>query len=179
LDSYVWVSCGPLYKAFHSASIWHYQDGSCSQYTWTNHREIPDQHIHASPNLPYVQCPTSTVNDIVQRYRQTGEIESRGKRRSGRPRKLSLRVDRALGRQSVANPRQTAKQIQHAVGSPATTVSIATIKRTLIRMGRITQRPVSAPNLNSSQRRVRLNWCRRYSHWTEEEWQRVRYLKVN
>ena len=123
--------------------------------------------------------PTSTVNDIVQRYRQTGEIESRGKRLSGRPRKLSLRLDRALGRQSVANPRQTARQIQHAVGGSAATVSIATIKRTLIRMGRINLRPVSGSNLNPSQRRVRLEWCRRYIHWTEEKWRKVSYLKVN
>lgn len=122
-----------------------------------------------------VQVPTSTINDIVKHYRETGEVKSRRKSRTGRPKKLGVRDERALARYSVAHPRATARQIKHEVGGAAATVSISTIKRSLVRMGRISQRPLSAPNLSPSQRHVRLQWCRRYCHWSEEQWQKVRH----
>jgi transposase len=122
---------------------------------------------------------TSTVNYIIKQYRQTGQIESRGKERSGRPRKLGPRDERALRRHSLENPRATARQCQQEVGGELTTVSISTVKRSLIRLGRITQRPLYAPCLTESQKRTRKTWCEKYRHWSDEQWLKVGILTEN
>jgi transposase len=120
-----------------------------------------------------VRVTTSTVNYTIKHYRETGQIDSRGKYRSGRPRKLSVRDERTLRRFSFQNPRATARQCQQEVGGRLATASISTVKRSLIRMGRLSRRPVYMPCLTESQKRVRLNWCRRYKHWSSEQWLKV------
>jgi hypothetical protein len=67
----------------------------------------------------------------------------------------------------------TARQLRTLVGGNVATVSLPTVKRTLIRQGRLAYRPCKSPSLNAHQRLVRLQWCRQFGNWTEEDWKKV------
>ena len=117
--------------------------------------------------------PKSTVIDIVRRYKEGGIIQTLRVGRCGRPSLLSYRDERALVRESVANPRLTAREIQSNVGGIALNVSLNTVKRSLIRHGRCSYRPMKSPSLNSAQCKVRLQWCKRYETWDALKWSKV------
>ena len=117
--------------------------------------------------------PKSTVQNIVQRYHKHGSTLLRYHGRCGRPRKLSTRDERVLARASVSNPMSTARQLRVSVGGNVASVSLPTVKRALKRQGRLAYRPSKSPSLNAHQRFVRLQWCKQYGHWTEEEWKKV------
>ena len=121
-----------------------------------------------------VNMPTSTVGGIVKRFRNNGQTSANRVGRCGRKRKLSPCTVRKLGRASQANPQASARDIQETVGGSALNVHVNTVKRSLRSSGRLTYRPVKAPSLSAKQCRVRLQWCRQYKDWTQEQWLRVR-----
>jgi transposase len=105
-----------------------------------------------------LQIPKSSVNNIVRRYSRCGFSNVIRIGRCGRPRKVSIRDERAIARQSVKNPLATARQIRGSVGGQVSTLSISTVNRALKRQGRKAYRPSKSPSLNYSQRMVRLQW---------------------
>lgn len=117
--------------------------------------------------------PASTVNGIVHLHRRTGSTLSRAGNRSGRPRLLTVREERALARESVVKPRATARQLQQSVGGGTASVSISTIKRTLTRMGRVAHRPKKGPILTAAQKATRYKWCLEHRGWTVQQWNKV------
>lgn len=119
-----------------------------------------------------LHVPKSTVFDIIQRYRLTGEMGTHRDRCRGH-RILSARDDRLLKRASDANPLATARQLQATVGGRIAQVSISTVKRSLRVSGRVAYRPVKAPALTPSQMAVRLHWAQAHQFWTVRQWQRV------
>jgi transposase len=114
----------------------------------------------------------STVDKIIQNYKKTGLCSSQ-RRSCGKKRFLKERTERQLRRESVRHPEFTARQIQAAVGGPSSSVSVDTIKRSLRRQGRLSYRPTKAPSLTAAQMRVRLEWCKRHSAWSVEDWKQV------
>jgi transposase len=119
-----------------------------------------------------LHVPTSTVFDIIKRYRLTGDTATHRKRCRGH-RVLSARDDRLLKRASDVNPQATARQLQAIVGGKAAQVSICTIKRSLHLSGRNAYRPMKAPSLSQSQMAVRLRWAMAHQFWTVEQWKSV------
>lgn len=122
-----------------------------------------------------LNVPKSTVQNIIQRQITQGSTLTRYRGRCGRPRRLSKRDERALARASVTNPLATARQLQASIGGNVATVSLPTVKRALRRQGRISYRPRKSPSLNARQRLARLQWCRQYVNWTEEDWKKVSF----
>lgn len=120
-----------------------------------------------------VHRPKSTVIDIVRHYNETGSIETLRSGRCGRPRLLSQRDERALARESVANPHLTAREIRSRVGGAAQNASISTVKRALRHQGRYSYRPRKSPSLNKAQRMTRLRWCKKYRVWDATKWRHV------
>jgi transposase len=82
-----------------------------------------------------LHVPTSTVFDIIKRYRLTGDTATHQDRCRGH-RVISTRDDRLLKRASDANPQATARQLQAIVGGKTAQVSICSIKRSLHLSGR-------------------------------------------
>ena len=120
-----------------------------------------------------VQCPRSTVGDIIRHFNQQGTTNTLRKGRCGRKRCLNVRVERAICRTSKTNPQMTARQIKEEVGGSAANVSIDTIKRTLRRLGRFAYRPSACPALNDRQKCKRLEWCQDHQFWTTDQWRKV------
>ena len=121
----------------------------------------------------HLNMSQSAVSRIILRHRITGQYESSRRGRCGRHRSLSARSARHLARESLLNPRSTAFELQRAVGDPVSSLSISTVKRSLIRSGRFTYRPVKSPSWTKQQMKVRLDWAIRHRHWTAEQWKKV------
>jgi transposase len=122
-----------------------------------------------------VQRPKSTVGDIIRRHQQQGKVDLLRKGRCGRKPALEERDIRAICRTSLVNPQMTAREIQAEVGGRVSNVSIDTVKRTLRRYGRISYRPAACPLLSTTNKAVRLRWCREHSYWTTDQWRKVSY----
>ena len=137
--------------------IHHYQTGLYSQQQISN----------------IVQCPRSTVGDIIRHFNQQGTTNTLRKGKCGRKQSLNLRSQRAICRTSKINPQMTARKIQEEVGGRAVNVSVDTIKRTLRRHGRNTYRPSACPALNARQKATRLRWCQDHRFWTVDQWRKV------
>ena len=120
-----------------------------------------------------VNRPKSTVADIIQHVKNTQQVSSSRKGICGRPRMLSTRDERALGRAFISNPQATARELQGMVQGSTTEVSIDTIRRSLRRQGRICYRPKKAPCLSAANKRIRLRWCHHYVGWTTQQWENV------
>jgi transposase len=116
----------------------------------------------------------SAVNNLLKRFENTGSIKSTRAGRCGRPRLLSERDERMIMRASVANPNFTARDLRICVGGSVAQVSLNTIKRALRRKGRFAYRPRKSPGLSSVMRAIRVKWCKKYSHRTEDQWRKVR-----
>ena len=120
-----------------------------------------------------LQVPRPTVQRIIQRYRTTGVIKSQRHGHCGRKRKLSTRMESALARSSRIDPTLTARQIQAEVGGSAIDVSLSTVKRTLRRKRRVAHRPLKAPMLTASRKKVRKAWGQQYRSWNVAQWKKV------
>jgi transposase len=122
-----------------------------------------------------LQLPKSSVHNIISRHSKTGSTQPYYQGRCARPRRLSLRDEKALCRASVVNPLATASQIRASVGGSVATASLSTIKRALRRHGRLAFRPRKSPALTHAQKLTRLRWCKQFQHWTVEQWKRVSF----
>jgi transposase len=121
-----------------------------------------------------LEITQSAVKRICQRYKRTGSIDALRKGRCGRKSKISPHCARLLSRESLRNPKATARQVQAAVGDSANTVSVRTIQRSLIRSGLQTFRPVKSPSWTPAQMTARLEWAKKCRRWSVEKWKKVR-----
>lgn len=132
-------------------------------------------------NIPQIiisqqlNVPKSTVNDILKKFRQGGAEGPSRRGKCGRTRVFTVKDDRRLALASSKHPQATARQLQHAVGGVASEVSLPTIRRSLVRSGKLAYRPLKSPLLSKSQMNVRLRWARAHAHWTVDTWKKVSY----
>ena len=120
-----------------------------------------------------VNLSQSSVSRLIRRHVATGSTEANRRGRCGRKLALDERTARKLRRESLIKPRATAKDIQTSVGGRASEVSISTIKRSLVKSGRISYRPVKSPSWTPAQMRTRLRWALDHQDWTVEQWKKV------
>jgi transposase len=123
-----------------------------------------------------VNVGKSAINNIIRRHSSTGSCLVNRVGRCGRSRSLSVRDERALGRESLREPAATSRQIRAKVGS-AGHVSLRTIQRALLRQGHNAIRPKKSPSLTKAKRLARLRWCRAHSEWGVEKWEKVRWCR--
>ena len=97
--------------------------------------------------------------------------------RCGRPRVTTGQYDRAIRRLAVQCPTMSAGSISSQL-PPDITVSIRTIKRRLCDEFKLrSYRPAKKPSLSVKNIRDRLNFCKKYRHWTAEDWSRVFFFR--
>ena len=118
----------------------------------------------------------SAVARIILRYNKTKQFHLVRKGRYGRRRLLSLKTEHYLARESQKNPRASARQIQRTVAGEAAAVSINTIKRALVRSGRLAFRPVKSPSWTEKQMKFRLEWALKYRNWSVYHWKHVSHV---
>ena len=113
----------------------------------------------------------SVVSKALIRIRDMGSFLSRPK--CGRPRVTTRRDDAAIRRAAIAHPLSSASDI--AAGLPVESpVSLRTIRRRLSNeMGLKSYRPATKPRLSEKNIRDRITFCRKYAHWTSEQWNHV------
>ena len=110
----------------------------------------------------------SVVSKALTRIRHMGSFLSRPK--CGRPRVTTTRDDAAIRRAAIAHPLSSAADI--AAGLPMEShVSLRTIRRRLSHeMGLKSYRPATKPRLSEKNIRDCITFCRKYTHWTSEQW---------
>ncbi|CAB5202695.1 unnamed protein product [Rhizophagus irregularis] len=117
--------------------------------------------------------PTSTVNDIIKKYKETGSTEP--KKRSRRPKVLTERDTQALKR--IIRTRDWNRFCNSDVTNRLNTSLDATLHHNTIRsclhsegLGSYTVR--KKPHLTAKHRTDRLKWCKEKKNWIEE-WKQV------
>lgn len=118
------------------------------------------------------QCSKKAVHLAIHRYQETGGFNDRP--RSGRPRKTSKRDDHAMKRMVVNSPSSSCHKIKKRLSDSGTDVSIMTVSRRLSNeFGLKSRKPAAKPRLTIGMKRKRLEFAKKYAHWTSEDWHKV------
>lgn len=113
----------------------------------------------------------SCVSKTLHRLRSLPNYASRP--RCGRPKVTSERDDNMIHRIVKVNPRASSSFVASAL-STVTSASTRTIRRRLLEKYHLrAYRPARKPLLSAKNIRDRLLFCRRYAHWTVNDWERV------
>ena len=115
----------------------------------------------------------STVGDILKRKKDTGESSTLRQGRYGRKRKTTPRNDTVIIRESVKNPKKTSADLQRDLSTSGINISSSTVRRRLLEVGRFARKPLKKQLLTSVMKRKHLQWARRYSQWTADDWKKV------
>ena len=109
---------------------------------------IVDEHKHGMGYRKIstkFKIPISTIRAIVQKYKQHGITTNLP--RKGRPRRLSKRSERLIQRKVAQKPFTTRAELQNYLQTSGVNVSMATISRTLHRVGIHSRSPRKTPLL--------------------------------
>lgn len=100
----------------------------------------------------------------------------RRKKGSGRPRKTSPRTDQLLKREVMSNPSITALELKENHSELLKKVTVRTIQHRLQKDLKLpTRRAAKKPLLTENMKKKRLQFCKKYQHWTSEEWKKVMF----
>ena len=109
------------------------------------------------------------MHQCVSRYKTTGSGENQ--KRQGRPRLSSARHDIRLKRYVTAHPFATSAEVKQAINFPA---SACTVRRRLVKDFNLrSRRAAKKPLLKPVHIKKRLQFCKKYGHWTEQQWREV------
>ncbi len=115
----------------------------------------------------------NTVAKVVQTFKKDGTATI-SQRRSGRPRKLTLRQERLLMRRVEENRHASSLQLSKEVESQTgVTISRDTILRTLQRNGMHGCRPRKKPLLKPRHKKARLEFARAHADKDEDYWDSI------
>jgi transposase len=134
-----------------------------SQHTTKTKREIASE----------VGVSLATVNRIIKRHEESGDISVKRKGKCGAKRKTSKRDDQRLLRSSRNDCRKTAVDLARELAETGVNVTPMTVRRRLIEAGRPARKPVKKQLLTVAMKAKRLAWAKKYENWTVEDWKRV------
>jgi len=116
----------------------------------------------------------SIVNDIIAKYRAGYGLKDR--LRSGRPRKISKRVDLVIKRKSIANVKKTAAEIARELQDEnLANVSRSTVTRRLHDVGLFGRIGIKKPLISKKNKKARLQFAKDHQNWTIEDWKKVAF----
>ncbi|GBM88650.1 hypothetical protein AVEN_139604-1 [Araneus ventricosus] len=114
-------------------------------------------------------------NNLWKQFQDTGSIER--KPGQGRPRATTAIEDRYLSIKARRNRSATAFQLSRDFyAATGTRVSRVTVSKRLHETGLFTRRTAVCVPLTSTNRRVRLAWCREYRDWSMDQWATVFFI---
>jgi transposase len=112
--------------------------------------------------------PPSTVYTVISKFKNTGTIASEN--HAGRPRKFTKRDEQYLKQILKKNRRATVSEITELL---PTEVSSRTVQREIHNLGMRACVAVKKPALNDMHKQRRLEFAKKYKHFTVEDWSRV------
>ena len=112
----------------------------------------------------------STVSRIIAHQKKSGTLTATRIGKGGRKKKMTPREERLLVQENKKQPFMTSNEHKRSLNLK---VSARTVRRTLVKNGRISKRPYKKQLLTSQMIRKRLAWARKYRSWTPEQWQKV------
>lgn len=108
------------------------------------------------------------VSRTLKRYREKKSLESRS--RSGRPPVTTPTADRLMHRGAAKNPFISSKELAQQIPG----VSARTVRRRLNGKFHLkSRRPAKKPLLSAKNIKDRLSFCKKYLHWTPNDWSKV------
>ncbi|GBN36419.1 hypothetical protein AVEN_112992-1 [Araneus ventricosus] len=111
----------------------------------------------------------SVVCNLWKQLQDTGSIER--KPGQGRPRATTATEDRYLSIIARRNRGATASQLfRDLYAATGTHVSRVTVSKRLHETGLFARRPAVCVPLTSTNRRIRLTWCRKHRDWSMDQW---------
>jgi len=114
-------------------------------------------------------CRRATINDLWQRYQQTGSTGDR--QRPGHPRVTTAAEDRHIRLMHLRNRQQTATSTSRTYLGGR--VSAQTVRNRLRAANIRARRPYVGPILTARHRALRLLWCRNHLPWNQIRWNRI------
>jgi transposase len=136
-------------------------------HVWTRYLE---GHSYASISR-VERVPYATVRDIIQKRLDSSDSAFKSKPRSGRPKKTSIRDERALVRHALEHPQDTLNAL--ATPSKSTRQLSRNTVRTILKSNGINKRkPRKKPYLKPEHRAQRLSWARREKQG-KRDWNKV------
>lgn len=119
-----------------------------------------------------LNVPLATISRTINLYRQTNSFSF--KKRTGRKRSTSSRTDNAIARAATINPFASSSSIRAAiVAGGDIQISARTIRRRLVEKNLKSYRPAKKPMLSKKNVRDRIAFCKKYAHWTIDQWRNV------
>ena len=112
----------------------------------------------------------SSVSRIIAHQKKNGSLTPARRGKCGRKRKLTSREERLLVQENKKLPFMTSNEHKRSLNLK---VSTRTVRRVLVRKGRISKRPYKKQLLTSQMIRKRLAWGRKHRSWTSEQWKKV------
>ena len=98
------------------------------------------------------------------------------KKGSGARRKTSPRTDKVLKREVLAEPSITAVELKKKHPDLLKKVSVRTIQHRLQKDLKLpARRAAKKPLLTEAMKKKRVNFCKKYKHWTPEQWKKVMF----
>ena len=120
-----------------------------------------------------LKVSAASVSRIIRTYKENGSFSP--KKRSGRPRKSTERMDREMRRLCVRKPSITSSEIKKSLPLLAN-MSTRTIRRRLYsEMNLPTRKALKKPLLTPRMAKQRLEFCFRYRHWKSDDWEKVMF----
>ena len=112
------------------------------------------------------------VNQAITKHVFEGIFCDR--KRSGRPRKTSIRDDNLIRRMVVRSPTSSTKKLQAALLRKGTRVTQMTISRRLSREFNLKwYKPARKPRLTPVMKAKRLAFAKKHRDWTIQQWSKV------
>lgn len=119
-----------------------------------------------------VGCSLCGVQTTLKRFKETGSYETR--KRSGRPRKTSARIDRDVVRSSLRNRRKTTVELaEELTSSSGISVSRRTVGRRLAEAGLKGRKARKKPWISETNRQKRLAWALKFRDKPKSFWERI------
>ncbi|KRT83032.1 hypothetical protein AMK59_4117 [Oryctes borbonicus] len=119
-----------------------------------------------------INCSRCAVQTTLKRNKETEGYKNRPK--SGRKRRITARTDRLLERMALQDRRKSSKELSSELwtryGVFLTPSAVRTRLKAANLQGRIARKK---PHLTPTHRKKRMEWAKKYTHWTEEEWLRA------
>ncbi|GBM45040.1 Transposable element Tc1 transposase [Araneus ventricosus] len=118
----------------------------------------------------------SVVCNLWKQFQDTGSIER--KPEQGRPRATTATEDRYLSIIARRNRGATASQLTRDLyAATGTRISRVTVSKRLHETRLFARRPAVCVPLTSTNRRVRLAWCKEHRYWSMDQWATVLFTE--
>ena len=114
----------------------------------------------------------TTISRLVRKHGQHNDVKNL--RPSGRPRKTTLREDRALIRLVRRNPFASSSTLKREWLAHRQ-LSHQTVRNRLKATGLRSRRVIKRPRLTDNHKRLRLAWCRHREGWNLRSWRRIHW----